>query len=122
MPTHLHLVIAFPGENKLSAAMRDFKKFTAYKIRKLLESEGEIKALEELRNPDGRTRQFQIWRPRFDDVVIYSPKVLETKINYIHENPVRAGLCSDPCNWPHSSARDRAGESSALTVDSFSFV
>jgi putative transposase len=121
MPSHLHLILAFPGENKLSAAMRDFKKFTAYKLRKLLESEGYVEALEELRNPDGRTSQFRIWEPRFDDVVIFTPRVLKRKIDYIHVNPVRAGLCAQPCDWPYSSARDYAGGGSVLSVDSFSF-
>ena len=121
MPSHLHLILAFPQENKLSAAMRDFKKFTAYKLRKLLESEGYVQALEELRNPDGRTSQFQIWEPRFDDVVIFTPRVLKRKIDYIHANPVRAGLRAQPCDWPYSSARDYAGGSSLLSVDRFSF-
>ncbi len=89
--------MAFPGENKLSAAMRDFKKFTAYKLRKLLEAEERHETLEELRHPDGRTSQFRIWEPRFDDVIVYSQKVLETKVDYIHTNPVRAGLCLHPC-------------------------
>lgn len=121
MPSHLHLILAFPQENKLSAAMRDFKKFTAYKLRKLLESEGYVEVLEELRNPDGRTSQFQIWEPRFDDVVIFTPRVLKRKLDYIHVNPVRAGLCAQPCDWPYSSARDYAGESSLLSFDRFSF-
>jgi putative transposase len=122
MPSHLHLVIAFPRENSLSAAMRDFKKYTAYKLRKLMEAEGRHETLEELRHPDRRTSRFRIWEPRFDDVMIYSPKVLQTKVDYIHTNPVRAGLCSDPRDWPYSSARGQAGGTSALTVDSFSFI
>jgi putative transposase len=121
MPSHLHFVIAFPGANKLSAAMRDFKKFTAYKIRRLIEAEGKSESLERLRESGGRTSKFRIWEPRFDDVVIFSPEVLETKINYIHMNPVRAGLCSNPDDWPYSSARDYAGGSSALPVDRFFF-
>jgi putative transposase len=121
MPSHIHLIIAFPKKNKLSAVMRDFKKFTAYKLRKQMEADGNRKTLEELSNPDGRTRRFRIWEPRFDDVGIFTPEVLRTKIDYIHTNPVRAGLCSNPDQWPYSSARDYTGGSSALTVDSFSF-
>ncbi|UCH79563.1 MAG: transposase [Candidatus Coatesbacteria bacterium] len=121
MPSHIHLILAFPNENRLSAVLRDFKKFTAYKLRKLMEADGNCKALEELRNPNGRTGVFRIWEPRFDDVAIYKPEALKTKIDYIHTNPVRAGLCSNPDQWPYSSARDHTGGSSALTVDSFSF-
>lgn len=121
MPSHIHLIMAFPNGNKLSAVMRDFKKFTAYEIRRLLEAEGNRKELEGLRHPDGRTSQFRIWEPRFDDVAIFTPRVLKRKIDYIHVNPVRAGLCDQPCDWPYSSARDYVGESSLLSVDRFSF-
>jgi len=121
MPSHLHIIIAFPGENGLSAAIRDFKKYSAYRLRKLLEVNGYLETLESLRNPDGRTRQFQVWESRFDDVIIYSRRVLETKINYVQNNPVRAGLCSAPSDWPYSSARDYAGRRSALEVDPFYF-
>lgn len=41
---------------------------------------------------------------RFDDVVIRSTKVLLTKINYIHWNPVKKGLAKVPETYIHSSA------------------
>ena len=46
-----------------------------------------------------------IWVPRFDDVILTSDKVFNTKLNYIHENPVRAGLCAKAGDWKWSSAR-----------------
>ena len=54
--------------------------------------------LTSLRN--GRKKQvFKLWMDRFDDVVIYSDKVLRTKISYIHDNPVRAGLVKEAADW-----------------------
>jgi putative transposase len=29
---------------------------------------------------------------------------LQEKLTYIHNNPVRAGLVAEACDWPHSSA------------------
>jgi putative transposase len=43
---------------------------------------------------------------RIDDVVFYSEKVLRTKVNYIHNNPVKARLVSNPEDWKYSSARN----------------
>lgn len=49
---------------------------------------------------------FKLWMDRFDDVVIYTEKMLSIKIMYIHENPVRAGLVKRPEDWKYSSARN----------------
>ena len=36
---------------------------------------------------------------------IYTPRKAIQKLEYMHNNPVRAGLLGDPCEWPWSSAR-----------------
>ncbi len=45
-----------------------------------------------------------IWQPSFYDFNIYSESKLHQKVEYIHWNPVRAGLCKRPEDWPWSSA------------------
>ncbi|NID10696.1 hypothetical protein [Fibrivirga algicola] len=49
-------------------------------------------------------QSFKIWEDRFDDVVLYSRDVCETKIDYMHQNPVKAGLVAAPEHYRHSSA------------------
>jgi putative transposase len=46
---------------------------------------------------------------RFDDVVIKSDRIMRIKVNYIHQNPVRAGLVQKGEEWPYSSARFYGG-------------
>jgi putative transposase len=41
----------------------------------------------------------------FDDLVIVTEKQFYTKLNYIHENPVRKGLVKEAVDWKWSSAR-----------------
>ena len=43
---------------------------------------------------------------RSDKVVIVTEKVLATKLKYIHENPVRAGLVYKAEDYLYSSAND----------------
>lgn len=43
---------------------------------------------------------------RFDDFVIESEDTLQVKIEYIHNNPVKAGLVDRPEQWEFSSARN----------------
>jgi len=45
----------------------------------------------------------QIWQPGFYDFNIYSEKKLIEKLNYIHNNPITAGLCENPENYQWSS-------------------
>jgi len=90
MPSHLHLNLLIKG-NILSDFMRDFKKYTAQKtIGKLCNTN-------------------QIWKERFDRQAIWTENVLMTKINYIHNNPVRSGLVIEPEEWYFSSAPDYRG-------------
>lgn len=88
MPNHIHLLLVIDGL-KLSSFMRDFKKFIAQKAT----SELSIK-------------ERNIWMPRFDRVVITDKRHLQMKLNYIHNNPVKAKLVSNPRDWIWSSVGD----------------
>lgn len=84
MPTHLHLLLAVrQGGNSLSAFMRDIKRVSAKELA-----------------PSGGG----VWESRFDDVAIISQTQFMIKLNYIHCNPVKAGLCDRPEDFEFSSA------------------
>ncbi len=88
MPSHLHLLLFINGET-LSDFMRDFKKYIAQK-----------KAV------DHGINSSAIWEPRYDRVAISTISVLKSKLNYIHDNPVRSGLVAKQHEWYWSSAAD----------------
>jgi len=106
MPNHIHLIIYFRDSNKLSDYMRDFKKFTSTKIRKIVEETGSEELLHSLRRRD-RRRVFQVWQDRFDDVHLNSKSLLEKKLEYIHLNPLQEhwSLVTQPESYEFSSAR-----------------
>jgi len=87
MPSHLHAILFINGKT-LSNLIRDFKKYTAQK------------ALFDICGMQ------LIWQQRYDRQIIISEKVLLTKINYIHMNPVKAGLVKEPQDWKWPSAGD----------------
>ena len=103
MTNHIHFIVYFHEENHLSDYMRDFKKYTSVHIRKFIEADGQIELLNKLRYSGGE-QKFKVWMDRFDDVVIRSTKVLLTKMQYIHLNPVRKELAQYPEDYKHSSA------------------
>ena len=87
MPNHFHLILTIPEGRSLSAFMRDLKKRVAYEY--FMVRNAPIK---------------KFWQDRFDDLLITREPTFRTKLNYVHWNPVRAGLVSKPEDWPYSSA------------------
>lgn len=98
MPSHLHMLLGFPQIERLSRFMQSFKILSAKAVKQSRRTE-----ITQRLWHDGA---FRLWKPRFDDLVIVTDQQLRIKLNYIHENPVKAGLVSSPCDWPYSSAPD----------------
>lgn len=111
MPNHLHFIIYFPVDNRLSDFMRDFKKFTSVKLRQHIESLGGEGRLESLRF-EHRDQKFKVWMDRFDDVCITTADMLRVKLDYIHNNPLQPHwiLAKIPEEYVYSSAGFYEGE------------
>ena len=102
MSNHIHFVIFFREQNKLSEFMRDFKKWTARHIRDwLLANRPDLHRRVKSSLPG---QQYQLWDNRYDAFHLYSRKVTKVKIDYIHKNPIRSGLCQSESAYAHSSA------------------
>ena len=60
----------------------------------------------------------KFWMSQFDDEVIRNQKMFWEKMNYIHKNPVEAGLVLRPEDYVYSSARNYVNnDDSVLVVD-----
>ena len=105
MPNHLHFIAYFKEKNELSNYMRDMKKFTSVQIRMKFEAMAKFDIVKQLRN-NSKGRTFQTWMERFDDVYLYNKMTIETKIDYIHKNPLRQhwSLVQLPEEYIYSSA------------------
>ncbi len=57
----------------------------------------------------GRRESGLLWQPRFFDRAVRTVKEYCEKAEYIHLNPVRAGLVERAEDWPWSSVRDYTG-------------
>ena len=58
----------------------------------------------------------ELWQPRFFDRALRTVKEYNEKVEYIHLNPVRAGLVSRPEDWRWSSYNEYAGMSAEESV------
>ena len=66
-----------------------------------------------LRINAGRKEPGLLWQPRFFDRALRSVREYYEKVEYIHLNPVRAGLVKRAEDWPWSSVHDYSGSLSA---------
>lgn len=79
-------------------------------ISRVMES---IKVGSTLRINGRRSERGLFWQPRFFDRALRTVKEYHEKVEYIHQNPVEAGLVSRAEDWRWSSAREYSGTMSA---------
>jgi len=56
-----------------------------------------------------RGAEGELWQPRFFDRALRTLQEYHEKVEYIHLNPVRAGLVAHPQDWRWSSFPEYAG-------------
>lgn len=109
MPTHFHRIVEVQPEIRtISEIMRDLKKYSAWDLMEALEKDGRKDLIGLFKGAaEGNPRQKRkFWMERFDDEVIRNVEMLRTKLNYIHYNPIKAGLVAEPEDYKYSSARN----------------
>lgn len=96
--------------------MRDLKKFTSIRIIRQAEVEGRrdlLTAFEAAGQETGRS-QNKVWQDSYWEKEIFTERFLRQKLNYIHRNPIRAGMMDDPSEYPYSSYRNYVDEDDSL--------
>ncbi len=109
MPSHFHWIVKVnPHLGNISSVMRDIKKYSAWDVMDALEKDGRNDLLMLFKEAavGAKDQERKLWMRRFDDEMIRNEKMLEVKLNYIHNNPVVAGLVKNPEDYRYSSARN----------------
>ena len=102
MSNHIHLIWQILPGNSYEKMRLSFKKFTGQQIKfELQKSNTEL--LKEYK-VDKRDREYQFWKRDALSIELYTDKVFQQKLNYIHNNPVKAGMCKFPEEYKYSSA------------------
>ena len=92
MPNHVHALIGTMLGFPLEGVMHSWKSFTAKKMNRILGRSG------------------QVWEQNYFDRYIRDEKHLATVVDYIEQNPVKAGLVDSADEWRWSSATRHADE------------
>jgi REP element-mobilizing transposase RayT len=102
MDTHLHFIWQVMGDHKREDVQRDFLRFTAQQILKNLRNNNSPLLNELL--VEAKDRKYQVWERNSLSIEIHNSKTMIRKLEYIHSNPVQAGLCQLPEEYEYSSA------------------
>lgn len=116
MPNHIHLVFRSSLGQKPELLVGDLKRFTSKSIVKAIqanprESRKEF-LLDYFKNEAikrSNVSNYQFWQHDNKPIELWSNKVIKQKIDYTHNNPVKAGLVYQPEDYVYSSAIDYAG-------------
>ncbi len=103
MPNHFHLIWQMLGDHQRDEVQRDFLRYTGQQILKHLRNDKSDLQKELL--VDTSDRKYQVWERNSLGIALWSQEVFIQKLEYIHSNPVRAGLCDHAEDYSYSSAR-----------------
>lgn len=98
MPDHVHSLLWLPEPRDLRRFLQSWKRLSSYALRRWYAAHA----------PNYFARfgpGDRFWQPKSYTFHIYSERKLEEKLQYVHLNPVRAGLVSQAVDWRWSSAR-----------------
>jgi len=121
MSNHIHLLIR-SVIGKLSETIKEFKSFTAKKLLEAVNTEGEsrrewmLNLFEFSARQHKRNEKYQVWTHENHAEIVYGNQFMDSKILYIHENPVHAGIVEKTEDYLYSSARNYAGLDGVLEV------
>ena len=122
MSNHIHMIVQTNEPHQIKDTIRDFKKFTSKKILFQIQNEPEsrrewmLKIFEDEAEQSKKHKTYKFWQVGNHAIEVFTEKFIWDKINYIHENPVRAGLVKQQWDWIYSSASNYQDEESVLEV------
>lgn len=102
MNNHIHLIWQPTFGFTLTAIQSSFMKYTAQQLKRSL-NDSDTAMMEEFK-VNKYDRDYQIWKREPLSVELRTHDVFMQKLEYIHYNPVKAGLCINPEDYHYSSA------------------
>ncbi len=100
MPEHFHLLVGEPEFGTPSTVMQVLKQRFAWSLHRG----------DEEPESGSKTETGQVWQERFYDFNVWTGKKEKEKLQYMHYNPVKRGLASQPGGWAWSSYRFYSGQ------------
>jgi putative transposase len=98
MPNHVHAILSLAPDATIASFLLSWKKTSSYRIKRFY-------AQELTKYHERCPEDCPVWQAKFYDFNLESDKKFIEKLEYMHTNPVAAGLALTLLDWPWSSAR-----------------
>lgn len=123
MTNHVHLIIA-TKDIELQDILRDLKKFSSKAIITAIKEnqqesrkEWMLDLFEKAGEKNSNNVHYQFWQQHNHPIILDSNFLLDQKLNYVHDNPVKAGFVEKPEDYLYSSARDYMGIKGLIDIE-----
>ena len=124
MSNHVHGIFRGGRKDDLASIIRDFKKYTSKRLLEAIDFYEQPRRkgwmlwmMGKAGEKQSSNKDLQFWEHYNHPKEIYSNSILEQKIHYIHQNPVKAGIVEQPEYWKYSSGKDyELGERGLIEV------
>ncbi|MCB0402256.1 MAG: transposase [Flavobacteriales bacterium] len=121
MTNHVHVIVS-SNKGDLSGTIRDFKKYTSKEFKMMNEiNESRREWLEMIfqyhAKQNKRSGDRQLWTHENHAIELTDNVMINGRIDYIHQNPVRAGWVAEAENYLYSSAMNFANLDHLLQID-----
>jgi len=123
MSNHIHMIIGTRQE-LMENILRDLKRHTSKTILKsIIENPVEsrkkwmLELFESAGKMNSNNTKYQFWQQHNHPIELFNTAILERKLKYLHDNPVKAGFVIEPWEFKYSSAIDYAGGKGLIKIE-----
>jgi REP element-mobilizing transposase RayT len=116
MTNHVHLIVRAKEGYLLQNILRDFKRHTSKKVVEAIKENPQESRKEWLIDKFVGNAGISFWGTDNHPIELWSNKVIDQKLTYLHNNPVEEGLVFKPEQYVYCSAIDYAGGKGLLDI------
>ena len=113
MSNHVHLIASAREDAELANIIRDLKKYTSKMIVAYIEANIQesrkhwmIWMFKRAGAKNSNNKVYQFWQQDNHPIELHTNEMLNQRLNYLHENPVKEGLVTQAQYYKYSSAID----------------
>ena len=124
MNNHVHLIAAAQEGYNLPGILRDLKKYTSKMLLDKIKNnqqESRRKWMLWLFTSAGKRNSnnthYQFWQQDNRPIELSTNEMMDQRLGYIHDNPVKEGLVYEPGHYIYSSALDYSGGKGLLKIE-----
>ncbi len=123
MTNHVHMIVS-SEQDELSNIMRDMKSFTSTTLKRIITENPQesrkkwmLSMMKSAGVKNNNNDAFQLWQQHNHPIILDTNRLIDQKLNYIHDNPVKEGFVDEPEDYLYSSAKDYVGIKGLIDIE-----